>query len=329
MEENLKTDLMEGVLRTPDEFFENLPGFSYKPNYEMVDGLRIHYVNEGPSDAKPILLMHGEPTWSYLYRKMILILSQDHQVIAPDLIGFGRSDKLAHQKDHSYALHVNLMTKFVRQLNLEGITYFGQDWGGLIGLRVVANEPDRFARIVVGNTGLPDTGKIMSYIGPLIFNLKTRLEGNVDYKKLQEKPGLFSWVRFATTTEDFPVGKILQFGTTTDLPPEVLQAYEAPFPEDKYKSGPRVMPSLIVSNLYENRLAWNNVLSKWEKPFLTSFSDMDRVTQGGEKVFIDRIPGARSQKHVIIEGAGHFLQEDNGEKLARVILEFIDQNKQL
>jgi haloalkane dehalogenase len=248
---------------------------------------------------------------------------ENHRVIAPDLIGFGRSDKLAHMRDHSYAMHVKIMTEFVHQLDLKDITFFGQDWGGLIGLRVVANEPDRFARIVVGNTGLPDAGKLMSYIGPLIFKLKARLEGNIDLARLQERPGLFRWVRFATTTKDFPVGDIIQMGTTTNLPPEVIDAYKAPFPDDKYKSGPRVMPSLIASNLSENRLAWDKVFSRWEKPFLTAFSDRDRITRGGEKRFIDRVPGARGQNHVIIKGAGHFLQEDKGEELARVINEFI------
>ena len=177
----MNTSPREGVLSTPDECFKNLPDFNYKPNYLIVDGLRVHYVDEGPQDANPLLLMHGEPSWSYLYRKMIPLLSQNHRVIAPDLIGFGRSDKLSHKREHSYVMHVKLMTKFICHIGLKEITFFGQDWGWLIGLRVVANEPNRFARIVVGNTGLPDAGKLMSYIGPIIFKLKARLEGSVDF----------------------------------------------------------------------------------------------------------------------------------------------------
>ncbi len=289
------------VLRTPDERFANLPGFPFAPHYVEIDGLRVHYVDEGAGD--PVLLLHGEPSWCYLYRKMVpIIVDAGYRAIAPDFIGFGRSDKLADRADYTYQFHVDITTKFIEQLDLREITLFGQDWGGLIGLRVAAEHPDRFARIVAGNTFLP-TG--------------------------DTNPGeaFLRWQRFSQTAAEFHIGRIIQGGTVTTLPDDVVAAYDAPFPDDTYKAGARQFPALVPTSPDDpaapaNRRAWE-VLERWEKPFLTAFSDSDPITKGGDRVLQARIPGAKGQPHATIVGAGHFLQEDKGEELAGVIVEFL------
>ncbi|MFQ3583070.1 MAG: haloalkane dehalogenase [Chloracidobacterium sp.] len=294
------------ALRAPDECFANLPDFPFAPHYIEVNGLRMHYVDEGPRDAaETVLLLHGEPSWCFLYRKMIPILvAAGHRVIAPDLIGFGRSDKLPRREDYSYRFHVTQMTRLVEQLGLQRITLFGQDWGGLIGLRVaVALEP-RFARIVVGNTGLP-TGD-----HPL-------------------PEAFFRWRAYSQTTPVFHAGGIVKGACATDLSPEVIAAYDAPFPDERYLAGARAFPMLVPTTPDDpeapaNRQAWQ-ALQQWKKPFLTAFSDSDPVTKGGEQVFQKLIPGAHGQPHVTILGAGHFLQEDKGEELAHVIAAWIAQ----
>jgi haloalkane dehalogenase len=291
------------ILRTPDERFQNLVGFPFHPHYEVVCGLSMHYVDEGPRDSAPVLLLHGEPTWSYLYRKMIPgIASADHRVIVPDLIGFGRSDKPADRADYSYQFHVATVTALIEKLDLRNITLFGQDWGGLIGLRVAAEQPCRFARIVAANTFLP-TG--------------------------DRKPSdaFFAWREYSQTVENFHTGGIVRGGCVSELPDEVVAAYDAPFPDESYKAGPRAFPMLVPVTPDDpaapaNRRAWD-VLKRWEKPFLTAFSDSDPITAGGDRVLQKLIPGAKGQQHTTIENAGHFLQEDKGEELARVIVDFI------
>jgi haloalkane dehalogenase len=248
--------------------------------------------------------MHGEPSWSFLYRHMIPVLvERGHRVVVPDLVGFGRSDKPTQTSDYTYARHVAWMEDLlVRQLDLRDVTFFGQDWGGLIGLRVVAAHPDRFARLVVGNTGLPEgTGRVTE--------------------------AFLSWQRFSQETEVFPVGAIINGGTTTDLAPEVIAAYDAPFPDDTYLAGARIFPTLVPTTPDDpggkaNAEAWK-VLERFEQPVLCAFSDQDPITKGGDKPFRTRIPGAAGQPHTTIEGGGHFLQEDRGPELARVIDEFI------
>jgi haloalkane dehalogenase len=295
-------------LRTPDERFDNLPGYPFESHYLHVpdgeDGrLRIHYVDEGPKEAEAVLLMHGEPSWSYLYRKMIPIFVQaGYRAVAPDLAGFGRSDKPADRKDYTYQRHVDWMQNWLDRMDLKGITLFGQDWGGLIGLRLVANDPDRFARAVVANTGLP-TGD-----HPIT-------------------DAFLNWRKFSIETPEFPVGFIVSGGCKTTLPAEVIAAYDAPFPDESYKEGARMFPSLVPVTPEDpaapyNRQAWE-VLQRFEKPFLTAFSDGDPITRGGDKVFQKLVPGAKGQPHTVIQGGGHFLQEDRGEELARVIVEFM------
>ena len=291
------------ALRTPDARFENLPDFPFEPHYVVIDSLRMHYVDEGPADAEPVLLLHGEPSWSYLYRHMISPLADaGFRVIAPDLIGFGKSDKPAKKDDYSYAGHVSWMQQFVDELDLNNITLFCQDWGSLIGLRVAAENDHRFARIALGNGGLP-TGD-------------------------QSMPDAFmKWRAFALHSPYFPIGKILQKATTTELSDEIVAAYDAPFPSRKYKAGARKFPALVPITPDDpaskaNRSAWE-AFGKWQKPFLTCFSDKDPITRGGDRLWQERVPGAKDQPHTTIENAGHFLQEDKGPELARLLIDFI------
>jgi haloalkane dehalogenase len=293
------------IVRTPDERFENLPGFDYEPHYIEIAGLRIHYLDEGPADGMPVLLLHGEPSWSYLYRKMIPVITQaGYRATAPDLVGFGRSDKYARMEDYSYQVQVDVMSELVDRIDLRGVTLFGQDWGGLVGLRVVAEDPDRFIGVIVANTGLPlPTGESSA---PLPFLI---------------------WRLFSRWTPIFPPGGIVDAGTATELPAEVLAAYEAPFPTRRHLAGARIMPSLVPIDPEDPAVpaiadAWE-VLRRWERPFLTAFSDGDPITRGLETTFQSRVPGARGQPHVTIEGAGHFLQEDKGEELAGHVVEFL------
>jgi haloalkane dehalogenase len=294
------------VLRTPDERFAGVPDFPYDPRYvDVEDGrLRVAYVEAGPADAEPVLLLHGEPSWSFLYRRVIPVLADAGlRVVAPDLVGFGRSDKPAAQADYSYARHVAwLREALLDRLALDRITLVGQDWGGLIGLRLVAEHPDRFARVVVANTGLPTGDHPMS-------------------------EAFLAWQNFAAHAEAFDVGRVVQNGTATQLPPEVVAAYDAPFPDDTYKAGARSFPGLVPTRPDDpaaaaNRAAWA-VLARWEKPFLTAFSDGDPITGGGDRVFQKLVPGARGRAHPTLRGGGHFLQEDVGPELARVVAAFV------
>jgi len=291
------------TLRTPDDRFAELPGYPFAPHYVGVGGLRIHYVDEGPPSAAPVLLLHGEPSWSYLYRKMVPVLvAAGHRVIAPDLVGFGRSDKPARRDDYTYQRHVDWMRTVLETLDLRAVTLVCQDWGGLIGLRLVAEHPDRFARVVAANTFLP-TGD--------------RPAG----------PAFLAWQKYSQETPDFHIGGIVKGGCAVDLAPEIVAAYDAPFPDDRYKSGARQFPLLVPTSPSDpasgpNRKAWEQ-LSRWTKPFLTAFSDSDPITRGGDHILREAIPGAKGQPHTTIVGAGHFLQEDKGEELARVVAGFI------
>lgn len=295
-------------LRTPDERFENLSGYTFEPHYtEVADGeggeLRVHYLDEGLRSAEVVLLMHGEPSWSYLYRRMIPILVEGgKRVVVPDLVGFGRSDKPTQTSDYTYARHVEWMREALfDHLDLEGITLFGQDWGGLIGLRLVAEHPDRFDRVCVANTGLP-----VGYGATEAFR---------------------AWRDFSQNAEQFPVGRIVAGGTVDGLSDEEQAAYDAPFPDDTYKAGARIFPALVPMEpddpaVPDNVAAWES-LERFEKPFLVAFSDSDPITGGGDKVFHERIPGTKGQPHGTIEGAGHFLQEDRGPFVARMLLEWM------
>ncbi len=295
-------------LRTPDERFDDLPGYPFAPHYVDVpsgngEPLRVHYIDEGAPDAPPVLLLHGEPSWSYLYRRMIpTLVDAGLRAIAVDLVGFGRSDKPAHRHYYTYQRHVDWTRSAVEAIGPRDVTFVGQDWGGLIGLRIVAEDPNRFARVVAANTFLP-TG--------------------------DRHPGdaFLAWQRYSQETPDFPVGRIVNGGCATDLAPEVIAAYDAPFPDDSYKQGARQFPMLVPTTPDDpasdaNRAAWR-VFEQWEKPFLTAFSDTDPITAGAEKVFQSVVPGARGREHPTVVGGGHFLQEDKGEELAAIVAEFV------
>jgi haloalkane dehalogenase len=251
-----------------------------------------------------VLLLHGEPSWSFLYRKMIPVLAAaGHRCIAPDLVGFGRSDKPAEQDDYTYQRHVDWMAELLfDRLDLTGITTFGQDWGGLVGLRLVADAPDRYARVVVGNTGLPTGDR-------------------------PPNEAFLAWQKFSQESPVLPIGRIVAGGCATPLSDDVIAAYDAPFPDDTYKAGARRFPALVPTSTDDpahdaNTKAWE-VLRRFDRPFLCAFSDGDPVTKGGARAFIGQVPGTEGQPHTTIEGAGHFLQEDKGEELARVIADFI------
>ena len=295
------------VQRTPDSRFANLPDFPFAPHYcDVKDAegtaLRIHYLDEGPTSAAPVLLMHGEPSWSFLYRKVIAQLTaKGHRAIAPDLVGFGRSDKPSEGVSYTYERHVRWMSDWMTSLALKNITLFCQDWGGLIGLRLVAAFPDRFARVVVANTGLP--------VG------------------VGFSPAFEQWLNFSQTVPELPVGQIVNMGTVRELSPAEVDAYNAPYPEESYKAGAREFPKLVPitpehASVAENKQAWAT-LEKFDKPFLTAFSDSDPITKGGDAMFQDRVPGAKGRHHVTIVGGGHFLQEDKPQEVARVLDEFI------
>ncbi|RLE24179.1 MAG: haloalkane dehalogenase [Actinobacteria bacterium] len=297
------------AIRTPDERFQNLSGYPFDPHYvEISDGdggmLRVHYLDEGPADAAPVLLMHGEPSWSYLYRHMIpLLVEAGHRVIAPDLVGFGRSDKPTEMSDYTYARHVEWMRELLfDHLDLANITYFGQDWGGLVGLRLVAANPDRYARVAIGNTGLP-----------------------IGHGEPNE--AFLAWQKFSQESPVFPIGQIINGATTNDLTPDVAAGYDAPFPDDAFMAGARIFPSLVPTSTddpasADNVVAWES-LAQFDKPFLLCFSDQDAVTKGGDAPFLAKVPGAVGQPHVTIKGGGHFLQEDCGPELAKVLIDFI------
>ena len=297
------------ALRTPDARFEGLPGFDVAPHYAEIDDqdggrLRVHYLDEGPADAPTVLLMHGEPSWCYLYRRMIPVLTAAGlRTVAPDLVGFGRSDKPTQLEDYTYAGHVEWMRSLLFDaLGLHEVTLVGQDWGGLIGLRLVGEHPERFARVVAANTFLP-TG-----------------EG-------QPSEAFLNWRRFSQEVDPFPAGTIVNFGCTTELSPEVVAAYDAPFPDSAYVAGARQFPLLVPITPDDpaaaaNRAAWK-VLEQFDKPFLCAFSDGDPIMRGLDAPLLERIPGAAGQPHTTIAGGGHFLQEDRGPELAQVVVDFV------
>ena len=312
------------ALRSPESQFEGLNEYDFSPNYIEVDGLRMHYVDEGLKTAIPILLLHGEPSWSYLYRNMIPPLAEaGFRVVAPDFIGFGKSDKMTQTRDYSYQRHVDWMTGFFEKLALSDVTLFCQDWGGLIGLRVLARKPHAFARVIAGNTGLPAASGLQGFIGHSMIKFKVRRIKIPEDGTPPEHMDLLNWIAYSQKVENLQIGQVLQMGTKTELPPEVIHAYNAPFPSEHYKAGARIFPYLVTSQLRKNNQVWNEVLSKWEKPFLTAFSDGDPITRGTDRYFQKRIPGAQDQNHQTIKDAGHFLQEDKGEELVRIILDFI------
>lgn len=300
------------ALRTPEGQFENLPDYDFEPNYVTVgDNLRLHYVDAQPrsvdkeqKDGRVVIMMHGEPSWSFLYRHMIkTVAAAGYRVLAPDLIGFGKSDKPTETSDYSYTHHVQWMSEWFEQMDVRGAVLFCQDWGGLLGLRLVAKYPERFAGVIAANTFLPTGDR----------------DPGVAFKK---------WREFAETVPEFPVGGIIGGATVNDLGAGVKDAYDAPYPDESYKAGARIFPALVptspdMDGAADNIEAWK-VLSKWDKPFLTSFSDQDPITKGADKIFQKLIPGCKGQPHQILKGGGHFLQEDVHAELSEIIVAFCE-----
>jgi haloalkane dehalogenase len=297
-------------LRTPDERFASLPDFDFAPNYTVVtnsDGstLRMAYLDEGPRDAREtVLLLHGEPTWSFLYRHVIPgLVAAGYRVVAPDLIGFGRSDKPARREDVTYERLVAWTRELLfDQLNLTDVTFFGQDWGSLVGLRLVGEHPERFARVAIGNGGLPTGDEKVS-------------------------DAFLQWQHFSQTAPELPVGQIVMFGCVTPMDPTVVAAYDAPFPDESYKEAARILPTLVPTSpedpAHDAQTAAWETLRAFQKPFLTCYSDGDPVTKGADAKFLREVPGTQGVEHVTIEGGGHFLQEDQGPTLAATLVRFI------
>ena len=301
------------ILRTPDKSFADLPGYPFQPNYvDIANGvgarpLRVHYIDEGPTDAPAVLMMHGEPSWSYLYRKMVPVLTgAGLRAVAIDLVGFGRSDKPANRDDYTYQAHVDWTRAAIDAIGLTDITLVCQDWGGLIGLRLVGEDPDRFARVVAANTFLP-TGDV--------------------------HPGeaFLAWQRYSQQTPQLDVGQIVNGGCRSDLAADVVAGYDAPFPDESFKAGARQFPMLVPTSPDDpaapaNRSAWA-ALGRYSRPFLCAFSDSDPITRGADAVLAAHVPGARGHRAVTIKDAGHFLQEDKGEHLARVVTKFVEATR--
>ena len=296
------------TLRTPDSCFSALPGFPFAPRYVEIpsgDGgtLRMGYVDEGPAHAPPVLMLHGEPTWSFLYRKMIpVVAGAGLRAVAPDLVGFGRSDKPARREDYTYRSHLGWLGSFLDAVGLEHINLVCHDWGGILALRLVAAHPERFARVVATNTALPTGDRSPS-------------------------EAFFAWQRFSQETPDFSAGAVAQRFSVRPLAPEVAAAYDAPFPDESYKAGARQFPVLVPTTPDDpetpaNRDAWA-ALSRFDRPFLTVFGDKDPMMAGVERVFQKKVPGAAGQPHRILHDAGHLVQEDAGDELAQIVASFV------
>lgn len=324
------------TLRTPDERFDNLPDYPFAPNYLKVDDteggeLRIHYLDEGPADGPVVLLMHGQPVWSYLYRFMIpLLVDKGFRVIAPDLVGFGRSDKPTNIDDYTYARHVTWMSDWLTQLDLKNVTVFFQDWGSLIGLRLVAAFPERFSHVVLSNGGLP-AGMIQGFIGKVFQWIYPRIkvvnaeELPARFKTNFPAPGFLYWRKYCAQNPNFAIADVMRVTGDKPQPEDELAAYEAPFPDQSYMAGPRKFPTLVPvfeseDEVPENKAAWR-VLRKFDKPFMCAFSDNDPVTAGGDKKFREQVPGCKGVKHRTIPGAGHFVQQDQPEHCVQAILD--------
>ncbi len=296
------------VLRTSEDRFADVPGYHHAPRYADVnagdgsDAVRMAYVDVGPAGAPVCLMLHGEPSWGFLYRRVVdVVTAAGYRAVVPDLVGFGRSDKPTDPQDYTYARHVGWVRSFLEETALGEVTLLCQDWGGLIGLRLVGEQPERFAAVVAANTFLPVGSPPPSQ-------------------------AFLDWRAFSQRADDpFPVGWVLQNATATTLPPEVVAAYEAPFPDASYTAGARRFPVLVPIDqddpgAIDNRAAWPG-LAAFDRPFVTAFSDGDPVTRGADRVLQERVAGAAGQPHVVLEGGGHFLQEDVGDGLAAVVVD--------
>ena len=318
-----------GILRTPDERFKNLKDYPFKENYIMIEDTRIHYLDEGPKNGEIIYLLHGEPAWSYLFRKMIPVLvDAGYRVIAPDMVGFGKSDKYISVEDYTHQMHVDKMTQLIVELDLQNITAHVHDWGGLVGLRVVAEEPDRFSRIIASNTSLIATGRgllndMFSLIAYPLFKFAIWFQGPATWEQFIGGSGFAGWIRYSKSTDNIDVGGIMQTLGTVSTSERV--GYEAPYPNATYKAGAQIFPYLIPSELRKNEQAYRDVFEKWDKPFLIANSDNDPVTSNNPRL-VDMLKRVPTAEEIVIKGPGHFIQEEAGPEYAQLIIDFINGN---
>lgn len=315
-----------GIIRTPNERFDNLEDYNFEPNYIEINDLRIHYLDEGPKDGEIIYLLHGEPAWSYLFRKMIPVLTEaGYRVIAPDMVGFGKSDKYISTSMYTHQMHVDTMKELIVRLDLNNITAHIHDWGGMVGLRVIAEEPNRFSRIIASNTGLPAMGRgfindIKTLVAPILFKFTIWFQGPVTWEEFIGGKSFSGWIRYSKYTDNIDVGGVMQvMGSVSD---SVRRGYEAPYPNATYKAGAQIFPYLIPSEIRKNEMAFRNVFEKWDKPFLIANSSNDPVTGNNPEITLGlkRIPTA---EEITIYGPGHFVQEEAGPEYAQLIIDFI------
>ena len=324
----------EGIeyVRTPDERFENLPGYDFKPNYAEIEGMRMHYLDEGPKDGPVILLLHGQPVWSFLYRKMIKeLVPKGYRCIAPDMMGMGKSDKPIKEAFHYYDRHCEMMLTFIQQLELTNITAFVQDWGSLIGTRLVGENPDLFARLVLANGDLPllteETNPF--YIpNPVVVNPKIKSVKDIAKYWLKGMPDMFqAWILYCLQNSRNFIGFTMQQSTENTLTEAEMAAYDAPFPSFIYMAGPRTLPSMNVGLVGQQLGAWEG-LKKFEKPFISFIGLQDNLLgrPSIQEKWINSVPGAKGQAHEQFENANHFIQEDIGEVMADRVHQFIQKN---
>jgi len=322
--------LQTEILRTPNTAFANLKDYPFKPHYmELNGGLRLHYLDEGSENEKAIFLFHGQPSWSYLYRHMIpLLVNADYRVIAPDLIGFGKSDKPADAKEITYQAHVDWISAFVKELGITKAAAFMQDWGGMIGLRVLANQPQWLERLVVANTALAEVKGIQKWLMPKMIKMVVATSGQPTVEKFAKKTNYSNWVGYFKRSEKLEIGELMQILTTKELSEAEKEAYNAPFPDERYYTTPRKMPEIVASDLDQVNEDWQK-LKQWNKPVLTLFSDKDPflADQGYDKKFQANFSGSKGQPHITIENASHFLQEDKSDELTIRILDWLKQTK--
>lgn len=317
------------TLRTPDEAFRHLSDYPFKANYMQVEGMRLHYVDEGKQSGKVIFLFHGQPSWSYLYRHMIPVLVEaGYRVIAPDLIGFGKSDKPMSSETHTYSNHVQWMRSFVQQLGIKHAAAFFQDWGGMIGLRVLAQEPEWLNRLVVANTALAEMKGLEKFMVPKVLKLLAAMAGKPSIEKFASDMSYGNWAGYFRHAEQLDIGEILQTLTTRTLSPAEMQAYNAPFPNPEYYAAPRKMPEIVASDLDGVNADWLQ-LKQWQHPVLTLFSDQDPflADQDYDKKFQQNFSGAKNQPHKTVENASHFLQEDQSSMLAANLIAWLQQTQ--
>ncbi len=317
-------------VRTPESAFNNLIDYSFAPNYmELKGGIRIHYIDEGSTNKKTIFLFHGQPSWSYLYRHLIpLLVSAGFRVIAPDLIGFGKSDKPIDSEMISYQSQVDWISEFVKKLGIMNAAAFMQDWGGMIGLRVLAMQPLWLDRLIVANTALAEVKGLAKFIMPRMLKILAAISGKPTVKDFEGKQNYGNWAAYFRHSKMLEIGKLMQILTTKELTQDEMNAYDAPFPNENYYTAPRKMPEIVASDLDQVNADWKK-LKQWDKPVLTLFSDKDPflADQGYDKKFQNNFSGAKGQAHITVSNASHFLQEDRSDELVNKILDWLKQTK--